>query len=264
MTVGSETAEYARADTSAAPAVLGTISVVIPVLNEEDSIGPLLAEIGAARAGLDVKEIVIVDDGSTDGTARAVKAHLQSLPGLRLVRHRERRGQSTAMLTGIRRASGDLIVTLDGDGQNNPADFPLLVAAYRAAAHPGRRVMVAGQRVKRQDTFIRRLSSRVANGVRSFMLDDGVRDTGCSLKLFRRADFLALPPFDHLHRFIPALMLASGVEIVLVDVSHRPRERGQSKYGLWDRLWVGIYDLFGVRWLIRRMRPGVEIHEESA
>jgi dolichol-phosphate mannosyltransferase len=238
------------------------ISVVIPVLNEEDCIGPLLAEIAAAAGALPLKEVVVVDDGSTDGTAAAVLRLKGKVPGLRLIRHRERRGQSTAIRTGIERSRGELVVTLDGDGQNDPRDIPLLHKAYLAAAAGGPRILVAGQRQKRRDNALRRISSRVANGVRSSILDDGVRDTGCSLKLFRREDFLTLPFFDHIHRFIPALMKASGVRVILVDVSHRPRERGVSKYGLWDRLWVGIHDLIGVRWLISRGRNEVGVEEQ--
>jgi dolichol-phosphate mannosyltransferase len=239
------------------------VSVVIPVFNEEDCIGPLLEEIAAAAAAaLPLKEILVVDDGSADGTAGAVMSLKGKIPGLRLIRHRERRGQSTAIHTGIARATGDLIVTLDGDGQNDPRDIPLLYKAYLDAAASGPRILVAGQRRKRRDNAVRRISSRVANGIRASILDDGVRDTGCSLKLFRREDFLALPFFDHIHRFIPALMKASGVRVILVDVSHRPRERGISKYGVWDRLWVGIHDLIGVSWLISRGRNEVGVEEQ--
>jgi len=238
------------------------LSIVIPVFNEEDCIGPLVREIAHKTEGLPVLEIVVVDDGSSDGTARAVLAERARAKGLRLVRHKERRGQSAATRTGISRARGDLIATLDGDGQNDPADIAVLLAAYEREAASGARVLVAGQRRKRRDTLLRRVSSRVANAVRSWFLNDGVRDTGCSLKVFRRADFLALPFFDHIHRFIPALMKASGVRVVLIDVSHRPRERGTSKYGLWNRLWAGIYDLVGVGWLIKRMRADVEVEEQ--
>lgn len=240
------------------------LSIVVPVLNEEDCIGPLLDEIALLRGKVDLADVVIVDDGSTDRTADVVLSRKAQFPEVRLVQHAARRGQSTGTLTGIWAARGDLIVTLDGDGQNNPADIPALYAAYeREMKVHGARLMVAGQRMKRQDTLVRKISSRVANGVRRAILDDGVRDTGCSLKLFRREDFLALPFFNHIHRFIPALMKATGVKIVLVDVSHRPRERGQSKYGLFDRLWVGIHDLVGVSWLIRRTLPRVEISESA-
>ena len=239
------------------------VSVVIPVYNEEDCIGPLLTEIAEKAQGVPLLEVVVVDDGSDDGTARAVLAAKGKVPGLRLVRHKERRGQSTAMHTGIARARGELIVTLDGDGQNDPRDIAGLYRAYQDAARSDPQVLVAGQRRTRHDNAVRRISSRVANSVRSSALDDGVRDTGCSLKLFRRADFLALPFFDHIHRFIPALMKASGVRVILIDVSHRPRERGTSKYGVWDRLWVGIHDLVGVSWLISRRRKDVAVEEQD-
>jgi glycosyltransferase involved in cell wall biosynthesis len=237
------------------------LSIVVPVLNEAESIGPLLREISAVASSLPVEDVIIVDDGSTDQTANVVLGLKGQVPGLRLVRHLSRRGQSTAIHTGISRARGDLVVTLDGDGQNNPADIPLLFEAYQRAAGTNPRLLVAGQRTTRRDNTVRRLSSRVANAVRSGILDDGVSDTGCSLKLFRRDDFLALPFFNHIHRFIPALMKATGVEVILVGVSHRPRERGTSKYGLWDRLWVGIHDLMGVSWLIRRTPRRVDIEE---
>jgi dolichol-phosphate mannosyltransferase len=238
-----------------------TISIVLPALNERESIGPLLREIAKTTAGLPVTEIIVIDDGSSDGTAEEVLTLRPAIKALRLISHRERRGQSTAIYTGILQATGDLIVTLDADGQNDPSGIGLLYEAYKREKKSNARVLVAGQRKKRRDGFIRRWSSIIANSVRAAILDDGVRDTGCSLKLFRREDFLALPFFNHIHRFIPALMKASGVRLVLVDVAHRPRERGVSKYGTWDRLWVGIHDLIGVRWLIKRMRKDVEIDE---
>jgi dolichol-phosphate mannosyltransferase len=237
------------------------LSIVVPVFNEAESIGPLLREISAVASSLPVEDVIIVDDGSSDETANVVLGLKGRVPGLRLVRHLSRRGQSTAIHTGISRARGDVIVTLDGDGQNNPADIPHLFEAYQRAAAANPRLLVAGQRTTRRDNTVRRWSSRVANTVRSGILDDGVSDTGCSLKLFRRDDFLALPFFNHIHRFIPALMKATGVEVILVGVSHRPRERGTSKYGLWDRLWVGIHDLMGVSWLIRRTPQRVDIEE---
>lgn len=239
-----------------------SVSVVVPVYNEMECIGPLVAEIDTAAQGFPLEEIIIVDDCSDDETPAVLQNLKHKYPKLRIVHHTTRSGQSTGLWTGITYARGELIVTLDGDGQNNPADIPLLYNAYRPAAEKSKRVMVAGQRIKRQDNNIRRISSRIANKVRAFMLKDGVRDTGCSLKLFRREDFLSLPFFNHLHRYIPALMLARGVNLVLVDVSHRPRLQGQSKYGLWDRLWVGIADLFGVRWLLSRTKPVIEVTEE--
>lgn len=238
------------------------ISVVVPVYNEMNCIGPLVEEIDAASRGFPLEEIVIVDDCSDDNTPEVLQFLKAKYPKIRILRHSQRSGQSTGLRTGITHARGALIVTLDGDGQNNPADIPLLYREYQKHANQNPRVLVAGQRLKRQDNTVRRLSSRIANKARAFMLKDGVRDTGCSLKLFQREDFMGLPFFNHLHRYIPALMLARGVKLTLVDVGHRPRLQGVSKYGLWDRLWVGIADLFGVRWLLSRTRPVIDVKEE--
>jgi dolichol-phosphate mannosyltransferase len=234
-------------------------TIVLPAFNEQDSIGPLLREIRDRIAGLPVREIILVDDGSADATVTRAIAAWGTDPSLHILRHGKRQGQSRALLTGIRAASQDLIVTLDADGQNDPADIATLISAYASRQHRTSRMIVAGQRKRRQDTLLRRVSSRIANCVRATLLHDDVRDTGCSLKLFRRQDFLDLPFFDHIHRFIPAMMKASGVAVVLVDVSHRPRKAGTSKYGMWDRLWVGIYDLVGVRWLLKRQIANVEL-----
>jgi dolichol-phosphate mannosyltransferase len=237
-------------------------TVVVPAYNEEESIALLLREIRSELDQTPVREIILVDDGSSDDTSNRAMAEWKGVNStLRIVRHRHRHGQSRALLTGIRAASHDLILTLDADGQNDPADFAKLFAAFatRQARFP--RLMVAGQRLRREDTLMRRLSSRIANGVRAGILNDNVRDTGCSLKLFRRDDFLELPFFNHIHRYIPAMMKASGVAIALVDVGHRPRKAGRSKYGLWDRLWVGIHDLVGVQWLIKRQIANVELEE---
>ena len=234
------------------------IAVVIPAFNEAESIVPLVREIQAAAAGFPLAEIIVVDDASDDATAAVLERHKAACPQLRVISHAARSGQSTGIRTGIRQARSGLIVTLDGDGQNDPADIPALYLKYQAGAP---RTLVAGQRLKRQDNALRILSSRIANKVRAAILDDGVRDTGCGLKLFRREDFLELPFFDHLHRFIPALMKAKGVAIVLVDVAHRPRLKGVSKYGVWNRLWVGIADLYGVRWLLSRLKPPVATRE---
>jgi dolichol-phosphate mannosyltransferase len=231
------------------------ITIVIPAYNEADNLEILIREVTEATARLPMREILIVDDASNDATPDVLKALHEKFPLLRVLRHTKRSGQSTALWTGVRHARGELIVTMDGDGQNDPADVPQLHALYAERAGLNPRVLVAGQRRKRHDNLIRILSSRIANKARAAVLQDGVRDTGCSLKLFRKDDFLAIPFFNHLHRFIPAMMKAHGVEIVLIDVGHRPRLRGVSKYGFWDRLWVGIADIFGVRWLISRLKP---------
>ncbi|MCC7049001.1 MAG: glycosyltransferase [Alphaproteobacteria bacterium] len=238
------------------------ISAVVPVRDEAGNIAPLIAEIARALAPIGAYEIVYVDDGSADGTLDALRRAAAAMPALTVLRHRQSCGQSAALLTGIGAARGEWIVTLDGDGQNDPADIANLVAARDAALRgdPAKAaVMVCGRRAKRRDTALRRVSSRVANGVRAAALGDRTADTGCSLKLFRRADFLAMPWFDHMHRFLPALMLRQGGRVVSVDVNHRPRLSGRSNYGLFDRLWVGIVDLLGVMWLMRRARlPAVE------
>jgi dolichol-phosphate mannosyltransferase len=174
---------------------------------------------------------------------------------LRVIHHNRRLGQSAAFLTAARAASGDLLVFMDGDGQNDPADIRLLFGAYQDAALQNTKVAAIGQRANRNDTALRRVSSRLANGIRSAILKDGTRDTGCSLKLMRREDYLGLPYFDHMHRFIPALLLRNGVAIKHVNVSHRPRVHGQSKYGFWNRAFVGAADLIGMAWLTSRKLP---------
>jgi dolichol-phosphate mannosyltransferase len=232
------------------------ISVVIPVCNEVDNVGPLAREIVAALAGRRF-EILFVDDGSTDGTADAVLAlRTAGAREVRLLRHSFRSGQSAAVASGVRHARAEWIATLDGDGQNDPADIPALYESRLLAE------LVMGHRVKRKDTWLRHAQSRVANGVRGWLLGDGTPDTGCGIKVMRRDVFLDLPRFDHMHRFLPALFLRAGARVVSVPVSHRPRERGASKYGLFDRLWVGIVDIFGVMWLRRRFKPGLHIREE--
>ncbi|MDB5414989.1 MAG: Dolichol-phosphate mannosyltransferase [Rubritepida sp.] len=236
---------------SAAPLV----SVVIPVRNEAPNIAPLVAEIEAALRGIP-HEIVYVDDGSTDGTPEALAGiALQGIP-LRWLRHRASCGQSAAIVTGVKAARGTWIATLDGDGQNDPADIPRMLAT--AEAHGGN-VMVAGHRVDRKDSWVKRRTSRWANGIRSRLLRDATPDTGCGLKLFPRALFLTLPHFDHMHRFLPALALRSGATVLSEPVNHRPRVRGVSNYGTLDRLAVSILDVMGVAWLQRRgRRPEIE------
>ncbi len=228
------------------------LSVVIPFYNEVENVGPLLQEVHNAVNGQVEFEIVAVDDGSKDGTRERMQELRTDLPILRIVRHRGNYGQSAAILSGVRAAQGDLIATLDGDGQNDPADIPALLAEYKRQFSEDRPLLIAGNRNKRQDTWIRKLSSRIANSVRRGLLQDDCSDTGCGLKLFPRDVFLRLPHFNHLHRFLPALFKRAGSRIVNLPVNHRPRMLGQSKYGVGNRLWVGIVDIFGVRWLQSR------------
>ena len=227
------------------------LSVVVPVKNEAGNIAPLVAEIAGALDGLLDYEMVYVDDGSDDGTGDEIRRLQAAQPRLRLVRHAESCGQSAAIRTGVKAALGDWIATLDGDGQNDPADIPALWR-LAGAGGPNSPQLIAGQRVRRQDSWSKRQSSRVANAVRRRLLHDDTPDTGCGLKLFPRALFLDLPYFDHMHRFLPALVLRAGGAVRSVPVNHRPRGQGRSKYGVFDRLGVGITDLFGVMWLRRR------------
>jgi len=231
------------------PASAPRISVVVPVKNEALNVLPLVEEIERACAPLGAFELIYVDDGSTDDTADVVLKARQTRPWLRLVKHEASCGQSAAVRTGVHAARGGIIVTLDGDGQNDPAFIPKLVAPLDDPATG----LVAGQRVGRKGAA-KRWQSRIANGVRGRVLKDGTRDTGCGLKAFRRDIYLRLPYFDALHRFMPALVKREGYAIAHVDVVDRHRHAGQSKYGLFDRLWVGILDLAGVWWLIRRRR----------
>ncbi len=240
------------------------LSVVVPVFNEEENIQPLVDEIRAALEGQCDYELIYVDDGSTDATPERLRAAMAGLPRLRVLRHARSCGQSTAIRTGIKAARAPWVATLDGDGQNDPADIPRLLARVQAPDCPPDLRLVAGWRQRRQDNWLRRLSSRLANGVRSRLLRDGTPDTGCGLKIIHRETFLDLPYFDHMHRFLPALVQRTGARVESVVVHHRPRERGQSKYGVGNRLWVGIVDLFGVRWLQRRARvPEVDELERA-
>jgi len=237
------------------------ISVVVPVHNESGNVVALLDEIDAAMTGVAGFEAVFVDDLSSDDTAARLQEYAQTHHWLVVVRHRNNCGQSTAVRTGVQQARAPLVATLDGDGQNHPADIPALLARWRELhqARPEQAVLVAGWRAKRLDTWLRRLSSRVANRVRSGMLGDATPDSGCGLKLFAREDFLALPYFDHMHRFLPALFRRSGGVVESVPVRHRDRTHGQSHYGIGNRLWVGLVDILGVMWLQRRARvPQVE------
>jgi dolichol-phosphate mannosyltransferase len=238
-----------------------TVSVVIPVCNEADNVRPLTLEIIAALGRSMPYEIIFVDDGSTDATAANVRAIGAEFRQVRLLKHGARSGQSAAITTGVRAALGEWIVTLDGDGQNDPADIPMLLKRL-AEDGSGDIKMVSGHRVARQDTWLRRFSSRIANTVRAAMLGDGTPDTGCGLKAFHRATYLSLPAFKHMHRFLPALFLREGARVVSIPVHHRPRTQGRSKYGVHNRLWVGIVDLLGMRWLMHRSQRTVVTEEE--
>ncbi len=236
-------------ETSASPP---TVSVVVPVRNEAGNIAPLVAEIAAALGSGLGFEIIYVNDGSTDRTESELTLLMASRPWLRQIKHQTSCGQSAAVSTGVLHASAPVVVTLDGDGQNDPAFIPALLKALAAGAPSVG--LVAGQRVGRRASAFKRFQSRFANAVRGAVLRDGTRDTGCGLKAFRRDLFLALPYFDGLHRFLPALVRREGYDVGYVDVVDRPRGAGTSNYGMWDRLWVGILDLIGVWWLIRRRR----------
>ena len=238
-----------------------SISVVIPMLNEEANVASLVKEIQEASAWCPIHEIVLVDDGSTDQTAQKILELKQKDPRIRLIRHNTRSGQSAGLRTGIRAAKGPIITTLDGDGQNDPADIPALWKNWETDPSPAM-LMVAGQRAKRMDSLLKKFTSRIGNNIRRALLKDGVRDTGCSLKMFRRDDYLALPYFNHMHRFLAALYRREYGTIRLVDVSHRHRTSGISKYGFWDRLWAGIFDLVGVLWLQKRSAVQTRITEE--
>jgi len=239
---------------------LARLSVVIPVHNEAENVGLLAGELHAVLGSLGGGEIIFVDDGSTDDTVSVLHtARASGIPELRVICHEWHSGQSAAVCTGVRVARTEWIATLDGDGQNDPADIAKLIAAQQR--EPALRLIV-GNRTTRRDTWVRRVSARVANGVRGGLLGDGTPDSGCGIKLFDRDTFMNLPRFDHMHRFLPALFQRAGAKVASVPVSHRPRIRGTSKYGLRNRLWAGIVDLCGVIWLTRRKAPPDAFHEE--
>ena len=221
------------------------LSVVVPVRNEEDNVADLIAEIRQSLHKKITYEIIYVDDGSSDHTYKNLQNLQKKYKELSVIRHQKSCGQSTAVRTGVKHAKYDWIATLDGDGQNNPQDIPELLKALKE----GVELVGGNRRHSRRDTWIKRVSSVIANGVRSWMLQDDTPDTGCGLKLFSKEAFLDLPYFDHMHRFLPALIKRRGGLIVSVPVSHRPRTHGHSNYGTIDRLLVGIVDLFGVAWL---------------
>jgi glycosyltransferase involved in cell wall biosynthesis len=230
------------------------ISVVVPVFDEEGAAPALVREIAAAFSGRNY-EIVFVDDASRDGTKGALKALQGEIPQLRVLSHAKNAGQSRAIRTGILGARGAVVVTLDGDGQNDPADGPALVDALLAG--PRELALVGGERVKRQDSQAKKIASRIGNGVRKRLLNDTANDTGCGLKAFRREAFLRLPYFDHIHRYLPALMQREGYQTSFRPVNHRHRQTGASKYTNLGRLWASLSDLFGVVWLQSRARnPG--------
>lgn len=230
------------------------LSVVVPVHDERENIAPLVREIVEALTDVVSFEIVYVDDGSTDGTVQALELMQHEVAHLRVVRHDRSAGQSTAIRSGIMAARGRWIATLDGDGQNDPADIPaLLTQACSLAAQRGDdTLLIAGWRINRRDTRFTRWQSRAANAVRARLLRDGTPDTGCGLKVYPRALFVRLPYFDHMHRFMPALVRREGGDVLSVPVNHRPRTCGRSHYGVLNRLWTGLVDMAGVIWLSRR------------
>ncbi len=236
---------------------LPMMSVVVPVYDEEGAAPSLAREIAAAFAGMDF-EILFVDDASRDGTLASIAALAAEIPQLRVLAHRRNAGQSRAIRTGVLAARAPIIVTLDGDGQNDPADAPALAMALQAA--PDGLGLIGGERASRKDTAAKRWASRLANGIRRRLLNDRAVDTGCGLKAMRREAFLRLPYFDHMHRYLPALMLREGFEVAFQPVGHRPRHAGRSKYSNLGRLIAAFTDLAGVIWLGSRARDhgGVE------
>lgn len=228
------------------------LSVIVAVHNEADNIAPLTAEIRAALDGKLSFEIVYVDDGSTDGTAAALVEARGTVAELRVVTHTARCGKSRALIDGIRRAKAATVVTMDGDCQDNPANIETMWAQVTRSGAVDPKVVVCAWRRNRRDSWWRKFISRIANRIRAGLLGDRTPDSGCGFKMFNRDAFLELPRFDNMHRFLPALFLKCGCEIISVDVHHRPRAGGRSKYGTWDRLWVSVWDLLGVMWLQRR------------
>lgn len=227
------------------------LSVVIPVQNEEENIRLLIDEVRQALDGVLDYELIYVNDGSSDSTLEILEEVRTGFPSLYVISHESGVGQSTAVRTGIINARSPVIATLDGDGQNDPADIPALYDTLIKHADAGV-VLVNGYRKKRKDTYIKRVSSRLANGIRGWLLDDDTPDTGCGLKVFSREAYLEIPFFDHLHRFLPAMMINGGGKVMSVEVNHRERQLGSSHYGFFDRLWVGVFDIMGVIWLKSR------------
>ncbi len=242
------------------------LSIVVPMKNEAENVAFVTEAIAAACADVGPFEAIYVDDASTDGTAAAILALRRRFPFLRLVRHPVSAGQSAAIHSGVLVAKGGAICTLDGDGQNPPSEIPKLLGRLDGRAFPADVALVAGQRVGRRDTLSKRWASKAANAIRQGLLKDGTRDTGCGLKLFRRDAFLALPYFDHMHRYLPALFARDGWRVTHVDVAHAERHAGRSNYANLGRALVGVYDLIGVAWLIKRRKKarGVEVTEEAS
>jgi dolichol-phosphate mannosyltransferase len=238
------------------------LSIVIPVFNEAENIPILAGEIRTALDGKYEYEVIFVDDCSTDASVDVLTKLREEFPQFRHLRHERNSGQSTAVRNGVKAARSEWIATLDGDGQNDPADIPAMMEMLKSKSDDENLLMVAGYRKKRQDSWLKKISSRVANGIRSRLLRDETPDTGCGLKLFSRTAFLDLPYFDHMHRYLPALIQRNGGKAVSVEVNHRHRVAGVSKYGVNNRLWVGIVDIFGVRWLQKRARiTAIKEHE---
>ncbi|HDM10888.1 MAG: glycosyltransferase family 2 protein [Deltaproteobacteria bacterium] len=238
------------------------LSVVVPVHNESENIAPLISEIRDALDGKLNYEVVYVDDGSTDDTLEILRSIAGQFSRLRIIRHQECFGQSAAIWTGIKEARGRWIATLDGDGQNDPKDILKIIESTGGLERLDPNVVLCGFRKKRRDTWVKRASSRIANGIRKALLKDNTLDTGCGLKVFAREAYMSLPFFDHMHRFLPALFLSKGARVESVEVNHRPRHKGVTHYGIRNRLWVGIIDLLGVMWLRRRMK-NPEAREEK-
>lgn len=228
------------------------VTIVVAVLNEAENIAAVAAEAIAAFAQGPAFELLFVDDGSTDGTADAVRLLAAADPRIRLVRHAVRCGKSAAVRTGVAAARAPWIATMDGDGQNDPKDLVAMLALAAAAGEPC--PLVAGIRVRRNDPLSRRIATRVGNGIRRALLRDDCPDTACGMKVFRRDAFLALPCFEGMHRFLPALFRRAGAPLVNHPVAHRPRAAGRSKYTNLQRAAAGLGDLFGVMWLLSRMR----------
>ncbi len=235
-------------------------SIVIPVFNEEGNILKLLEEVQSSFTNMKEKnyEILCIDDHSTDNTLKTLLNAKLAIKHLRILQHQHRSGQSAALRTGFLNSHGTLIITLDGDGQNNPADIPNLINTYKRDKTP----LICGIRIKRQDSMIKKISSRVANTIRSAILNDGIKDTGCGLKLFEKELILKIPFFNHFHRYIPALVKREGYSYSTVPVSHRHRSKGSSKYGTLDRLTAGIIDLLGMLWLRLRFNNTGKITEK--